>query len=686
MESTRRLAAILFTDIVGYTAMMQRDEKQALAAVHRHQAVLEQCVPLHHGTIQQYYGDGSLSIFSSATDAMHCALQLQMALQQDPVVPLRVGMHIGEIYTEDGKIFGDGVNLASRIESIGQPGTVLFSRDVYEKVRNQTEFEIIPLGTFAFKNVEDKVEVFALANPGIRIPDKHTIEGKLKEQPAPKGITTRIRLFAGMLLIALVSALVVFLLLNPEEVQGADAYRNSIAVLPFSVSGGEPDDEFLGTGLAEDILTQLAQIAHLKVIARSSILKYKDYESSDKSLSEIARELGVNNILEGSVRKFSNTLRITVRLVNPKDESVIWAEEFDREMTDVLNMQREIAIRVSDKLKLSLTPQLMHRLSEKVAINPDAYVHYHRGQETLRRSSGSKEEIARAIAYFEAAINADSGYSRAWVGLADAYLESIFWHRRVEGNLLQLAMRAVEQALKIDPEMGEAYGALGAIHIYEGDLRQAQTNLQRAMQLSPGYTFTLERQAWIEYYLGNHDAAIGLFERVILLDPLSTRSKGSLGNLYYFLNRWDDGLRREEEFLRLHPGDNFILWVLAYLHAGKGNYETAIDYLNKRTIGVKTNWVYAYCYAKLGRTAEAQAILDYHIEREKRDYVPEYFMAVIYNALGDTEGALTYLSKIRAGGEGFFAWGIPNDPMFDNLRDNPRFKQIVKNIFSVYKI
>src|SRR5688500_6332776 len=181
-ESKRHLAAILFTDIVGYTTMMQRDEALALTSVRRHHEVLEKTIPAHDGEIYQYYGDGSLSIFHSATQALKCAFEIQKQMLQEPKVFVRTGIHIGEIYREGGKIFGDGVNVASRIESIGQGGTVLFSRDVYEKIRNHHTLKAKSLGTFEFKNVDDPVDVYFLTNPEVITPDKKLIDGKLKEK------------------------------------------------------------------------------------------------------------------------------------------------------------------------------------------------------------------------------------------------------------------------------------------------------------------------------------------------------------------------------------------------------------------------------------------------------------------------------------------------------------------------
>ncbi len=683
-ESNRRLAAILFTDIVGYTSMMQQDEKLAMAAVRRYQEVLEKCIPYHNGEIYQYYGDGSMSIFNSATDAMHCALTFQKELQEEPVVPVRTGIHIGEIYTEGGKVFGDGVNIASRIESIGQAGTVLFSRDVYQKVRNHTEFQMRSIGSFEFKNVHEPIEVYALVNPELRAPDLKLIEGKLKEQVKKK----RGALYLSAIGVVLAIGVMLALYLYPKDAQTSPEtlqYTSSIAVLPFDNISQNPDEEFLSTGLAEDILTQLAQISGLKVIARTSSMKYKDYESENKSLYDISRELGVTHILEGSMRKYGNNLRVTVKLIDPKQENVLWAQEFDREIEDVLNVQRDIAMAVSEKLKISLSPALKSRFTNKLNVNEEAYVNYQRGQEALLKSSGSLKEIEAAKSYFEMAIRADSTFSRAWVGLADTYIEYVFWHRAADGEALPLAMKAAKMALKIDKDLGEAYGVLGAVDLFQSNLRDAERNLRRALDLSPSYAFAYERLAWVEFCYGRNRNGFELLENVIQLDPLYTRYKGSLGNAYYMTKDYKGGIKRIQEFLELHPNDNFILWTLAYLYAGNGEFEKAIETLDKRTIGRSTNWVYSYCHSKLNNPAAAQVVLDTLVARSHRGFVPDYMLAVAFESIAQHDSAIAHLEgSILTGGESYFAWGIANDPMFATLHDDPRFQKIVEKLKEMY--
>lgn len=679
--SNRQLAAILFTDIVGYTTMMQRDESLALASVRRHHEVLESTIPAHDGEIYQYYGDGSLSIFHSATQAVQCAYEIQKLMLKEPVVYVRTGIHIGEIYREGGKIFGDGVNVAARIESIGQGGAVLFSRDVFEKIRNHSGFQVRSIGTFEFKNVDDPIEVFALWNKEVVQPDLKIIEGKLKEQKKKSNLPLAIGIVAGIILLVVASF---FFFQNNSNSEHTESWEEekSVAVLPFKNFSVNVDEDFLSHGIAEDILTQLAHIKDLRVISQASSMKYKD---SNKDLMTIAKELGVTSLLDGSVQKHENTLRVSVSLIKASDESIIWRESFDGQFNDVLNMQRDVALAVSEKLKISLTPEIKQRFSENINVDPEAYVHYQKGQELLKRSSGSKEDQDMARVYFEMSIKEDSTFSQAWVGLADSWIESLFWHRAADEDALPQARQAAQKAMALDPENGACYGVMGAINLLEADVVSAEKNLIKSIDLNPNYSFSFERLAWVRMFQGNHKEALELYDKVILLDPLSTRYKGSLGSIYYFMGKYEEGARRMNEFIHTDPKDDFLLWALAYCYAGNGECEKAIETLQKRTLGTNTNWVYAYCYAKLGKMKEAQGILDYHLARKKVDHVPDFMMAIQYIALGDNQTALDYLEKsIEVRGENWFVLGFAKDPMIDPIRNEPRFMKIMGTLYAKY--
>ena len=255
MSSSRQLAAIMFTDIVGYTSLMQQDEQTAVDMTKRYIKVLKQFVTSHGGEILNDYGDGSLCTFSSATEAVKCAMDMQQQLQNEPKVPLRIGLHIGEIFFEDGKIFGDGVNIASRIQSLGAANSILFSSEINSKLNNQPGFKMVSMGKFHFKNVSVPMEIFALANDGLVVQDKNKMEGNLQEK---KSSRKKIILVASLLLLIVFSLLVYRRL---SRVAGFTGKEKSIAVLPFENISNDTLQQYFSDGITEDIITQLSKIA-----------------------------------------------------------------------------------------------------------------------------------------------------------------------------------------------------------------------------------------------------------------------------------------------------------------------------------------------------------------------------------------------------------------------------------------
>jgi TolB-like protein/Flp pilus assembly protein TadD len=519
------------------------------------------------------------------------------------------------------------------------------------------------VGKFEFKNVEEPVEVFALTNTGLRSLDLKSIEGKLKEL-SPKKKSKMPYALIG--LIPILAILYLFYFRN-HSVDDANALQinHSIAVLPFQNLSEGKEEDFLSTGIAEDILTQLAQIHDLKVISRTSTMQYKD---SDKPIKTIAKELKVTSILEGSVRKYENNLRVSVQLTNGLNESLIWAADFDRQIEDVLNVQRDVALAVSNSLKIALSPQLKNRLQNKVNVNPEAYINYQKGEDILHRSSGTKEEMDKALAFFEQSIQQDSDFAQAWIGMAEVYTEAIFWHRISPVIALPKSRAAAERALAIDPELGDGYGALGAIELIEHNFPEAEKHLHQALEFNPNYPYAYENLGWIMLYKNNIEDAIRYFNKCSDLDPLSTRFKGSIGNAYAVAGRYDDGIATMQEYLKSNPKDNYLLWTLGFLYARKGDCEKAIEILNQRTIGTKTNWVLTYCYAKTGQRAKAEEILNNNIEKSKTEMVPDFMMAVQYCALGDYDKALDHLEKVSQNkAESFFEIGLETDPFLNSI-------------------
>jgi TolB-like protein/class 3 adenylate cyclase len=287
MSTTRQLAAIMFTDMVGYTALMQTNEIVATTKRERHKMVLDSTINKFKGKILQYYGDGTLSIFNSAADGVNCAIEIQTKLKEEPRVDLRIGIHTGDIVLDDEGIYGDGVNIASRIESLSVAGGVFISEKVYDDIKNQENISTREIGSFELKNVKQPIRVFAISNPGFPVPSRSEVKGKLV-QPT-----------------------------------------NRLAVLPFENFSPDPENEYFSDGITEELINAFSKIDGLLVTSRTSSFAFK---KKHEDAREIGSKLNVDKILEGSVRKAGNRVRITAQLISSADGYHLWSETFDRDL------------------------------------------------------------------------------------------------------------------------------------------------------------------------------------------------------------------------------------------------------------------------------------------------------------------------------------------------------------------
>ncbi len=306
------LAAIMFTDMVGYTALMQENERQAKILRDKHRAVLERLILEHRGQILQYYGDGTLSIFGSAIEAAICASKIQKELQTDPKVPLRIGIHAGDVVYDDEGVYGDGVNIASRIENMAVTGSVLVSDKINDELKNQTEVSSEFLGRYELKNVRYPVKIYAINGDGLVIPTHDQLEGK------------------------------------------SAVSENSIAVLPFINLSADKDNEYFSDGITEELLNALAKVEGLLVTSRTSSFAFK---GKNTDIREIGKMLGVKTVLEGSVRKYGNRVRVTAQLINSENGYHKWSQTYDRDLEDIFAVQDELANSIVDQLKKSISLQ-----------------------------------------------------------------------------------------------------------------------------------------------------------------------------------------------------------------------------------------------------------------------------------------------------------------------------------------
>jgi TolB-like protein/class 3 adenylate cyclase len=558
MPQVRQLAAIMFTDIAGYTAMMEADEQKTVAVIKHYNAALENLVKQNAGQVLNYYGDGSLCIFHSATDAANCSLALQEELKKAPVVPLRIGLHIGEVFFEDTKALGDGVNIASRVQSLGQANTILVSAEFYDKIKNNSTFKSVSLGNFNFKNVTHPLQVFALTNPGLSVPHRKSMEGKL----APKRTFKKVVL-VSLLLIVFVAAGFYYKNLIPNK-SASRPKDKSIAVLPFTDMSPAKDQEYFSDGLSEELITALAKIPDLKVAGRTSSFSYKGI---NKNLETIGNELRVSTILEGSLRKSGNQLRITAQLINTDDGFNIWSDSYEIEFTDIFSVQDKIT-------KAIITALNVHLLDNKepeptASTNQDAYSNYLKARHQL---SFRGDHLLQAKRLFEEAIKLDTGFAAAHSGLSRTL--SIMPNYLMVDNvksLMDSAKQEANKALSLDPNNGEALSVLGTVAAYyDWDWDAAEQAFTRSKEVNPNdaemYNF-LGDFYWI---ISDKKLAIEMESKAVELDPLLAVNYANLAMAYYMAKDYDNAIRISNIGLSMNlqsfiPAANWPPLVWSYL-------------------------------------------------------------------------------------------------------------------------
>ncbi|GAA4269528.1 FlgO family outer membrane protein [Hyunsoonleella aestuarii] len=675
MSQHRELVAIMFTDIEGYTSLMQNDEKEAILIRKKHRKIFDACTNKHKGELIQYFGDGTLSTFRSSVEAIKCGIEMQLAFQEEPSIPVRIGVHVGDVIRTEADIIGDAVNIASRIESLAVAGSILISDKVNDQIRNQKYLSTQYIDAVDFKNVNKVIPVFAITNQGLVVPEKHTLKGKTKPNDSEVYKSYRKKSFY---VLGLLTLIILFLAYFMMQNSGVEIKEPTLAVLPFNNMNNDNKSNVFTDGITEDIITHLSKIQHLQVISRASAMHYKN---SDKSIQEIAKELDVNYILEGSVRVNNNQVRINANLVDAANNKNLWADNYDNDLVQIFKIQNDVSRDIANALKITLSDREESRLSNEPTNNPEAYTAFKEGQVYLHQGGGKVEELKKAEGLFKKAINLDPQFCRAYVGVAETYLEYIFWGRESPKKMLELASTPALKALAINSNDGGTFGVLGAISYYKYEKETALLYLKKAIEINPSYVSAYNKLGWIYSFDGDLERMEENFNMVQKLDPLSSKYIGDMGQAYYYLREFQKSIDKMNESLKKFPNDNMLLWMKASNLSGLGRYQEAIDIYTSRSVASNTNWMLGYCYGMVGETEKAKEILNYQLNKNKMVYVPPVMIATIYMGLGDFDNALTWLEKdYEVGGQGLFFWGLKQDIKFDPVKNHPRFQALMSKI------
>ncbi len=559
--TNRKLAAVLFADIVGYTALMQSDESLALSTLEKFKQELDRQIPANQGEIIQFYGDGCLCVFNSSVDAMTAAKKLQLAFQKAPVVPVRIGLNVGDLVFRDGNVFGDAVNIASRVESLGISGSVLLSSTLRDQIKNQPQFEVTSLGKFDFKNVSLPLEVFALSNEGIAVPKKNAIKGKLKTV-SPKKTKWQI----PALLAAVLAIAALFWFETDDHAIPTASVQPSIAVLPFRDMSPNKDQEYFGDGIAEEILNTLAQLEAIKVAGRTSSFSFKGKEPT---IAAIGEALHVNHVLEGSVRKQDDKIRVTAQLIKVADGFHVWSDKYDRDFDDIFKIQDELAQSIGEVLLTKLAPEQRLKLTTKTAPKSAAYDLFMKAKHIHKNIYNSSLNIAdflKSEQLFLQAIGLDSTDASVHAGLADLY--DSFWVRIPEMDTLakekylQLMEQESKLAIQLNPNLAYANQVRGYILRRTNQTDASFKHFLDGYKISPKNPESIIGLANLYLDMGLHEDALQFAEKTIQIDPLYRQGLTMQIYCNFYLGNLEETVNLCQSFLDI---DHNNMTALEYL-------------------------------------------------------------------------------------------------------------------------
>lgn len=675
MSQNRQLAAIMFTDIEGYTSLMQHDEKKAMLIRERHRSSFEMTTEAFNGKIIQYFGDGTLSIFKSTVEAVDCAIELQKAFLEDPKIPVRIGIHVGDIVQSKDDIIGDAVNVASRIESCAVSGSILISDKVHDQIRSHKHIKTEFLDAYEFKNVEDAMPLFAISNEGLVVPKREAIKGKLKEKKEqPK--TSFFKKKSSLLWLVLAIALTIFVFnIKSISITTNDAAKdNSIAVLPFDNLSTDADAEFFRDGITEDILTQLSKLKDLRVISRTSVMQYK---GTKKTIPEIAEELGVSYILEGSIRKYDDDIRITAQLIDASNDEHIWAENYDKTLTSIFSLQTEVSKEIVDALQINLSFDEQQGLARIPTQNIEAYRLFLTGRnEADKRNAKS---LAQSITLYKEAINLDPNYAEAYAEIANSIYLETYYSRRNPKEASELANEYLNKAEKISDKVSRIYSVKGLINNIEGNHEAADIAFKKAIELSPNDLTARHQYSTFFYYTSQYEKQLEQAEIAYKLDPLSFATAISYFNALTANYKYDEAEKLLKKIDNNNDDNNQFVINRSYfrLYTDQKKYAQAIAPLKKI---VKKQNVFnrflGYCYAKTGDTIGAYRIIDtIHLRAHPKE--KSHQLAVVYAGLKVTDSVLHHLDTIR----NKQTRTIKRERMgfFDYLKDDAQFVEVLKS-------
>jgi adenylate cyclase len=534
----RRLAAILSADVVGYSRLMGIDEAGTLSRLNAlRRDLIDPTIAAHSGRVVKLMGDGALVEFASAVDAVTCAIEIQRQLREragdeaDPI-QFRIGINVGDIIIEGDDILGDGVNIAARIEGIAESGGISISEDAWRQVQGKVAAKFVDSGEQSLKNIERPVHVYRLDLAQM------AVSGFAAPRPA---------------------------LALPD--------KPSIAVLAFTNMSGDPEQEYFSDGISEDIITDLSKLSELYVIARNSTFTYK---GKPIDVRQVGRELGVRYVLEGSVRKAGNRVRVTGQLIDTANGAHIWADRFDRDLTDIFDVQDELTQEIISALKIRLNSVEKAMIAGSGTKSVDAHDFFLRGRAMILGNTRNREVFEKATDCFRRAIELDPNYAAPYAGLGSAYMLDYqnHWTNTPETSLDEAERFTIKSIAKDDKDPF-AHNVAALIYMWKRDYERWTDEADRALSLNPNNALAINARANVYIYTGEPAKAIPLYEQAIRLDPAQAQHRHFLGTAYFVAGKYETAVAIFKERIALTPNTDLSRAFLASALGHLGRLEEA---------------------------------------------------------------------------------------------------------------
>jgi adenylate cyclase len=634
----RQLAAMMLTDMVGYSALTQRDERRALVLLREQERLVRPILRSFRGWTVKSLGDGFLVEFASALDAVRCAVEIQKTLGRRNArapgesIELRIGVHLGDVVHRGQDVFGDAVNIVARIEPLADPGGICISQQVYDQVRRKLDAPFVAIGSPELKNITDSIALYRLA-----LPSSH---------PAPPA--------------------------PPQD-------RPRVAVLPLANISGHAEDEYFADGITEELIQRLSGIGGLGVIARTSMMRFK---RAERSPAQIARELGAKVVVEGGVQKVGAQVRVMARLIDASTEETLWSQTYDREFRDVFDLQSDISRRIAESLQVKIVSPEQRALDRPWTPSPGAHSFYLKGRYFLNQRT--EDSLRQALDNFRSALRQDGRLAQAHAGIADAYSLLAWLEFLRPRHAFPRARAAAERALALDPAVAEAHTSLAFVRfLYDRDWVTAESEFRRSIALNPNYPTAHQFYSDFLKAMGRLDEALTEIHRALELDPLSLSINTAVGHVLYLSRQYDPAIAQYQKALELDP--NF---AQAHLWFGrpfleKGQFDRAIEELELAARISRNSTmslaVLGHAYASAGRKREATGVLNQLRARGRTQYVPSYWIALVYVGLDDRDRAFEWLGRAERERSAWLAW-VKVEPRFDGVRSDPRFGRLLRRL------